>query len=222
MYPSYDDFYDEEPDWSSQIFQMANTIDALNTNIILLNRFISSAYNLSNNSNNFNENVEITTFDTSGNIVVCLKSDGSGNFIPCVHMDASGNMLPCVLPPMSNEIQGNHIYVNSTKKDRGFCDYPYYNHYYNPYYTPYYSPYYSPYYGLLDDDNYNRDVDVSLYAASKKKPIKPIPHPINPNKLKPPIKKPTIIPHPIKPNPIIYPHPISPPKSTNVHVHIHP
>jgi len=153
-----DDTYNEYDEFD-MINELTSTIDALNTNIILLNRFISSAYNLSNNNNTFNENVEITTFDESGNVIACVKSDGSGNFMPCVHVDASGNMIPCVLPPMPEGIGATHLHIKSEKKPRGFGHfqhyprYPYYNPRYSPHF-PYYPPYgphepygtYSPYY----------------------------------------------------------------------------
>jgi hypothetical protein len=182
------------------ITQMANTIDALNTNIILLNRFISSAYNLTNNSNNFNENVEITTFDSSGNIVACVKSDGAGNFLPCTHMDLSGNFIPCVLPPMPAGLTGPHVHINKPTKTKDFLPYPYY-----PYYNPYY-PYW-PQYDYYNTDN-SDNVDDNCYRGV---PI---------------IKKPpTVIPKPILHKPILNHHPILPPPPTMpkiVHVHVHP
>jgi hypothetical protein len=180
---SYDDNYDI-------ITQMANTIDALNTNIILLNRFISSAYNLSNNNNTFNENVEITTFDSSGNIVACVKSDGSGNFIPCVHVDLSGNMIPCVLPPMPMGITGSHVHINKPTKTKDFLPYPYY-----PYYNPYYNQYHPSCYD--DYDDYDRSVPV----LKKPNPVitKPMPSPVI-----------------LHPHPILPPHTQ---KVVHVHVH---
>jgi hypothetical protein len=187
---SYDDNFDI-------VSQLANTIDALNTNIILLNRFISSAYNLSNNNNTFSDNVEITTFDTSGNIVACVKSDGSGNFIPCAHVDLSGNMIPCVLPPMPMGLTGSHVHINKPTKTKDFFPYPHYP-YYNPYY---YNQYYPPHYYHHDYDDYDRGVDVS------KKP-------------QPVISKP-VMPSPV----ILHPHPILPPHKilpNVVHVHVHP
>jgi hypothetical protein len=148
-----DDTYNEDDEFD-MIAELTSTIDALNANIILLNRFISSAYNLSNTDNRFKENVEITTFDESGNIISCVKSDGSGNFMPCVHVDASGNMIPCVLPPMPEGIGAAHVHINSEKKTRGFGHfghYPRYPYHYPPYgpHYPYYPPYgpHYPYYG---------------------------------------------------------------------------
>jgi hypothetical protein len=149
--------YNEEENEYEMIHQMANTIDALNTNIILLNRFISSAYNLLNSDNSWKQNVEITTFDESGNIIACVKSDCSGNFIPVAHADASGNMIPCVLPHMPAGLSGPHVHINSEKKTRGFGHYPhypYYNPYYGPYYGPHYWPYRHPYHNWLFRDNY--------------------------------------------------------------------
>jgi hypothetical protein len=146
-------YYDntDDIDLVSAITEMSNTIDALNTNIILLNKFIESALNITDNTY-FKENVEITTFDSSGNVMTCVKSDGSGNFIPCAFMDLSSNMLPCVLPP---NIKPN---ING-RKQRCFSPY-------SPYYYPYggYGPYgfygsYYPYYSsLLNDDSIYRDI----------------------------------------------------------------
>lgn len=78
-------------DWISTFSDMSTTIDALNANIILLNKFIESALNIIDNTY-FKENVEIRTFDASGNTMTCVKTDGSGNFIPCVFMDLSANI----------------------------------------------------------------------------------------------------------------------------------
>jgi hypothetical protein len=154
MNPAYHN--DDGSEWLNQIAEMASTIDALNTNIVLLNRFISSAINLSSQSVNLYENVEIMTFDSSGNISACVKSDGSGNFIPCNNRDLSGNLIPCVLPPMKT---GPHVYVNKPTTDKKRC--------FNPYYYPYSYLYGYPYLsGLLDYDYYDRGLPV----------IKPPPH----------------------------------------------
>ena len=163
---------DDEDYEYDMITQMTNTIDSLNTNIILLNRFISSAYNLYNTNDTFKENVEITTFDESGNIVACVKSDGSGNFIPCVHADASGNFIPCVLPPLPAGLNGPHVHINAVKKTRDFGYYPHYP-YYNPYYGPYYGPYRYPYYNMFDD--YDRGIHRGPHPPPPRHPPYPRP-----------------------------------------------
>lgn len=160
----YDSYNDNEPDWMAMCAEMTNTIDALNTNVILLNKFIESALDKYDLAMNFKENIEITTFDASGNIMTCVKSDGSGNFFPCVFMDLSSNMIPCVLPDHDSDHDNN---IN-TKRERSFSPYsPYYYPYYSPYYTPYYSPYnslyspyYNPYYSLLNNTSSYRDIPV--------------------------------------------------------------
>ena len=148
--------YDNSVDWMTMCSEMANTIDALNTNIILLNKFIESAIDVYDGSMNFKENVEITSFDISGNIMTCVKSDGSGNYIPCVFMDLSSNMIQFGLPYDDNN--------ENTIRERSFSPYsPYYYPYYSPYYSPYYNPYYNsynPYSILLNNVNRYRDIPV--------------------------------------------------------------
>jgi len=153
---SYDDDM-PEIDWMSKCTEMANTIDALNTNIILLNKFIESALNILDNTY-FKENVEITTFDASGNIMTCVKTDGSGNFIPCVFMDLSHNALPFVLPHGSES-------NSKQNRERSFSPYSPYYYPYSPYglYNPY-NPYtypYTYYASLLNDDPVYREIPPS-------------------------------------------------------------
>jgi hypothetical protein len=147
--------YENDIDLMSTCLEMTNTIDALNTNIFLLNKFIESAMNILDNTY-FKENVEITTFDSSGNVMTCVKTDGSGNFIPCVFMDLSHNPIQFVLPQVNKNSNSN--------RDRSFSPLsPYYYPYYSPYYSPfnsrYYNRYYNPYYSsLLDDGSIYRDI----------------------------------------------------------------
>ena len=155
-YDSYHD-NDNDIDWMSMCEEMTNTIDALNTNIILLNRFIETAVDTYDCSMNFKENIEITAFDTSGNIMTCVKSDGSGNFLPCVFMDLSCNMIP-----MPNEDYSANNF--NTKRERSFSPL---SPYYFPYYSPYYSPYYNPYYSLLNNASSYRDIPVKNMMKSK-------------------------------------------------------
>lgn len=155
----YDSYHDNDVDWMSMCAEMSNTIDALNTNIILLNKFIESAVDLYDCSMNFKENIEITTFDDSGNIMTCVKSDGSGYFLPCVFMDLSCNMIHSAIPDDNNNTSAN------SNRERSFSPlspyyYPYYSPYYSPYYNPYYSPYYNPYYSLLNNTSSYRDIPV--------------------------------------------------------------
>lgn len=171
MNPAYHN--DHESDWINQVADMASTIDALNTNIVLLNRFISSAINLSHESGMLNGNVEIMTFDADGNVAACVKSDGSGNFIPCNNRDLSGNLIPCVLPPMN---VSQHTPTPDKKR------------YFNPYYYPYNYLYRYPYlHGLLDHDYYDRGLPV-------------INHSFHGPVLAPLLPRPTLPPHPIDAN----------------------
>jgi len=177
----YDSYYDNDDDWMSMCTEMTNTIDALNTNIILLNKFIESAVDLYDCSMNFKENIEITSFDASGNILTCVKSDGSGNFFPCVFMDLSSNLIPCVLPPDDNSAN-----MMNTNRERSFSPlspyyYPYYSPYYNPYYNPYYSPYYNPYYNpyypsLLDNVSAYREIPVKNMMSANESNDDPLFH----------------------------------------------
>jgi len=164
-YDSYhDNDNDNDIDWMSMCEEMTNTIDALNTNIILLNRFIETAVDTYDCSMNFKENIEITAFDSSGNIMTCVKSDGSGNFLPCVFMDLSCNMIP--MP--NDDYSANRF---NSKRERSFSPlspyyFPYYS-LYNPYYSLY-NPYYNIYYpNLLDNINIYRDIPVKNMMKSK-------------------------------------------------------
>jgi hypothetical protein len=165
-YDSYhDNDTDNDIDWMSMCEEMTNTIDALNTNIILLNRFIKTAVDTYDCSMNFKENIEITAFDSSGNIMTCVKSDGSGNFLPCVFMDLSCNMIPSAIP--NDEYTTNKV---NSKRERSFSPlspyyFPYYS-LYNPYYSLY-SPYYNIYPNLLDNINIYRDIPVKNMMKSK-------------------------------------------------------
>uniref|UniRef100_A0A6C0DCK9 Uncharacterized protein n=1 Tax=viral metagenome TaxID=1070528 RepID=A0A6C0DCK9_9ZZZZ len=187
---SYDDVTGN--DWMSKCAEMTNTIDALNTNIILLNKFIESALNMTDNTN-FKENIEITTFDASGNIMACVKSDGSGNFFPCVFMDLSNNMIPCVLPP------------NSKKKERCFSPY-------SPYYYPYYPySYYYPYYSsLLNDNSEYRSMPTE--SQMKNELSDQVLH----SQVHPSYYRPHHRPFSSKT------HHVKPPKESNIHIHVHP
>ena len=152
----YDNDNDYDVDWMSICAEMSNTIDSLNTNVILLNKFIESAIDLYDCSMNFKENIEITSFDVSGNIMTCVKSDGYGNYIPCVFMDLSSNMIPLGLP--SDENSNNNT---KTNRERNFSPLsPYYYPYYSPYYNPYYNPNYNPYSILLNNVRSDRDFHV--------------------------------------------------------------
>jgi hypothetical protein len=181
---TYDNFF-----LNTRCNELMTLVHNLQTNVHQLNGFIRSNYDL---SYNVLENIKIIAFDSSDNIISCIRSDTSGNFLKCD--DLSMNYLPCVINPMINthiiqpsrKISKTHI----TDISRGYpFDYPYYPYY--PYYPRYpYGPYY---HGLIDDNYLYRDIDVN-------KPSQP---------------GQPILPHPIMP-------PIVNGQDQGMHIHIHP
>ena len=128
----------------SQCDELSEMLQTTQSNVSSLNTFIQTAYDISENC------VHVVTYDSCGNELACLNSDGAGGFIPCMR-DFSDNILPCVLPPRT---LGTRSIDKKNQKKRGIYDYPpyyypyypYYASYYNPYYASYYNPYYAPYY----------------------------------------------------------------------------
>jgi len=156
---------------------LQHTINTLETNILELNRFIRSQYDL---SFNLSSGIKLLTLDACGNIMSCLHSDTSGNFMPC--FDLSDGYLPCVINPLN---QSSKIHISDS--DRCF-PYPY-----SPYYSPYYGgyPYYSSLYGY-GDGYYNRDINIDQQSQV---PIYPPNTPIHPVQ---PIHPPNTPIHPIQ------------------------
>jgi len=133
----------------TQCSQMMDLVHTLQANNDVIQNFVMSAFDLSGNLAGC---VNIRTFDESGNVLYCVKSDICGNFSPC--MDMSDNILPCVLPPVSSilsqmrDMCGNHPHRDMSCNLRDF-------------------PYYDPYlYGRYPYDRYLYDrypYDCNLY-----------------------------------------------------------
>jgi hypothetical protein len=114
-------------------------VNDMESNIVSLNNFIRSHYDL---SFNVLTNVKIVTFDSSDVILSCVHTDSSGNFVSCD--DLSMNHIPCVLNPMTKTSK-THI----SDIEKGF-HYPYH---YRPHYPyPYPYPHRPPYYPILYRD----------------------------------------------------------------------
>jgi len=96
----------------SQCDELSEMLQTSQSNVSSLNTFIQTAYDISENC------VHVVTYDSCGNELACLNSDGAGGFIPCMR-DFSDNILPCVLPPQTRAIDAK----KPTKK-RGLYDYP--------------------------------------------------------------------------------------------------
>jgi hypothetical protein len=163
---TYDNFF-----LNTRCNELMALVHNLQTNVHQLNGFIRSNYDL---SYNVLENIKIVAFDSSDNIISCMHTDTSGNFVTCD--DLSMNYLPCVINPMntiqpSGKISKTHI----TDISKGFpFSYPYY-----PYY-PYY-PHYPYYPGLIDDNYFYRDIDITK-PSQPGQPI--LPHPVMPPKIR--------------------------------------
>jgi len=132
-----------------QIYEMSQDTIMLKRNSILMNKFIMSIYDFSGDAPTFAACINISTYDESGNVLSCVKSDLSGNFTPCEHFDSSNNLIPCVLPPMlpsSSDLTQDKCLPYDYPYDYGYHDYPYYGY-------PYDYGYGYPYSHLLNDYN---------------------------------------------------------------------
>lgn len=169
----------------TQCSQMMDLVHTLQFNNDIINNFVMSAFDLSGNLTGC---VNIRTYDESGNVLYCVKSDICGNFTPC--MDMSDNILPCVLPPLSSilsqmrDMCGNHPHRDMSCNSRDFpyydpylySRYPYDRYLYDRYpydCNPYYSDYWSDRYNLYNRwPIYNSLLDTYRYRDLSGGPVK--------------------------------------------------
>ena len=133
----------------SNCHELCETVESLQTNIIVMSTFIKSIYDFSGNIPSFANCINISTYDACGNIISCVSSDEFGTFLPCD--DLSKHIIPCVLPP---DLSGNGYRSSDCSMNRSRyisnLDYPYYgSHLGYPYYGSHWN---YPYYGSLYDN----------------------------------------------------------------------
>ena len=127
--------------------ELCETIDGLQSNAVVIGKFIKSIYDFSGNIPSFASTINISTYDSSCNIISCVTSDEYGIFTPCA--DVTNHNIPCVLPP---DLSGNRSVSIDRSHHIPYWCYPYDYHYYQ---YPYYLDYLRYSYGdLLNDDEW--------------------------------------------------------------------